>query len=299
MIGTGRSSNAKTYLAMNKSSGELFVAKEISAGDLTAEDTREDKVSQTRHENIARLIDVISRLDHTNIVRYLGYQHVDTTYTIFSEYLSGGSLGELLRTYGKLEVPLVRSFAKQILEGLSYLHEAGVLHRDIRADKVFLDSKGTCKLGWSFTMTTVGDPNIPEAGPSGLESRYWQAPEVVSTEGRNYTSKADIWNAGLLVQDLLGRRRPFSKEEVNEAIYNLNQPDASPIPSYLMQELEPEALAFLFDCFCADPRDRPTAAALLQTPFLLPEARSMSTGSLSYNKIEAGLPYEGSGKSLG
>jgi serine/threonine protein kinase len=58
----------------------------------------------------------------------------------------GGSVTALLRNYGAFEEPLVRNFVRQILEGLNYLHERDIIHRDIKGANILVDNKGGIKI---------------------------------------------------------------------------------------------------------------------------------------------------------
>jgi mitogen-activated protein kinase kinase kinase len=70
----------------------------------------------------------------------------DDFFNIFLEYVPGGSVAALLRNYGAFEEPLVRNFVRQILEGLHYVHERGIVHRDIKGANVLVDNKGGIKI---------------------------------------------------------------------------------------------------------------------------------------------------------
>src|SRR5262245_41616989 len=65
---------------------------------------------------------------------------------IFLEYVPGGSVTALLRNYGAFEEPLVKNFVRQILEGLNYLHERNIIHRDIKGANILVDNKGGIKI---------------------------------------------------------------------------------------------------------------------------------------------------------
>jgi mitogen-activated protein kinase kinase kinase len=72
---------------------------------------------------------------------------VDDEYlNIFLEYVPGGSVATLLRNYGAFEEPLVKNFVRQILFGLSYLHERDIIHRDIKGANILVDNKGGVKI---------------------------------------------------------------------------------------------------------------------------------------------------------
>jgi mitogen-activated protein kinase kinase kinase len=58
----------------------------------------------------------------------------------------GGSVTALLRNYGAFEEPLVKNFVRQILQGLDYLHERDIIHRDIKGANILVDNKGGIKI---------------------------------------------------------------------------------------------------------------------------------------------------------
>lgn len=70
----------------------------------------------------------------------------DDYLNIFLEYVPGGSVTALLRNYGAFEEPLVKNFVRQILEGLNYLHERDIIHRDIKGANILVDNKGGIKI---------------------------------------------------------------------------------------------------------------------------------------------------------
>ncbi len=89
-------------------------------------------------------------------------------FNIFLEYVPGGSVTALLRNYGAFEEPLVCNFVRQILEGLHYVHERGIVHRDIKGANVLVDNKGGIKIsdfGISKKLEDSGSCNyLPISG---------------------------------------------------------------------------------------------------------------------------------------
>lgn len=77
---------------------------------------------------------------------------------IFLEYIGGilislcegGSLQSILSKFGKFKESLVKVYMRDILEGLIYLHDHGVVHRDIKSANILVDSSGLCKLAGNF-----------------------------------------------------------------------------------------------------------------------------------------------------
>lgn len=114
------------YAAINLDSGYLMAVKEIRLQDPQLIPT---VAQQIRDEQA-----VLEVLDHPNIVSYYGIEvHRDKVY-IFMEYCSGGSLANLLE-HGRIEdETVVQVYALQMLEGLAYLHQSGIAHRDIKPE---------------------------------------------------------------------------------------------------------------------------------------------------------------------
>lgn len=114
------------YAAINIDSGYLMAVKEIRLQDPQMIPT---VAGQIRDEQA-----VLEVLDHPNIVSYYGIEvHRDKVY-IFMEYCSGGSLANLLE-HGRIEdETVIQVYALQMLEGLAYLHQSGIAHRDIKPE---------------------------------------------------------------------------------------------------------------------------------------------------------------------
>lgn len=65
---------------------------------------------------------------------------------IFQEWVPGGSVAHLLKRFGPFKLSIVKTYTRQILKGLAYLHENGIVHRDIKGGNVLVDDSGKCKL---------------------------------------------------------------------------------------------------------------------------------------------------------
>jgi len=137
-------------------------------------------------------LQLLKNLRHERIVMYYGTERTDGKLHIFMEYMPGGSVYQHLRDTGALNEMLTRKYTRQILEGIAYLHDNRIVHRDIKGANILRDSNGNVKLadfGASKRLQTI------RSGRSGLKSvqgtPYWMAPEVI--KGDPYTDRADIW----------------------------------------------------------------------------------------------------------
>ena len=265
MIGKG--TFGKVYLGMNTTTGELLAVKQVEVKS-DAPNTDPSKI----REMVKALdieIDTMKDLDHVNIVQYLGCERKEYSISIFLEYISGGSVGSCLRKHGKFEESVVSSLTRQTLNGLSYLHSEGILHRDLKADNILLDLDGTCKISDFGISKRSANPYNNDITNSMQGSVFWMAPEVIRAQSqpggslsqaddtdpsavmnKGYSAKVDIWSLGCVVLEMFAGRRPWSKEEVIGAIYklgSLNQ--APPIPDDVSSVIGPAALSFMYDCF--------------------------------------------------
>ena len=246
MIGKG--TYGRVYLGMNATTGDFLAVKQVEVNQKAAVHDK-DKVK----EMVAALdqeIDTMQHLEHSNIVQYLGCERKEFSISIYLEYIAGGSVGSCLRKHGKFQESLVKSLTRQTLQGLHYLHAAGILHRDLKADNILLDLDGTCKIS-DFGISKKSDNIYGNNVTNSMQgSVFWMAPEVVRVQEHGYSAKVDIWSLGCVVLEMFAGRRPWSREEAIGAIFklgSLNQ--APPIPDDVSTTASVDGLNFMYDCF--------------------------------------------------
>jgi len=94
----------------------------------------------------------------------------------FLEYVPGGSIGSCLLKHGKFDEEVTKSFTAQILGGLEYLHSKGILHRDLKADSILVETSGVCKIsGFGISKRTDDDAGGADTPMQGTV--FWMAPE--------------------------------------------------------------------------------------------------------------------------
>lgn len=266
----GKGSYGRVYLGINLTTGDFLAVKQVEVNQKAAgqdKDKMKEMVGALDQE-----IDTMQHLEHPNIVQYLGCERKEYSISIFLEYISGGSVGSCLRKHGKFAENVVSSLTRQTLAGLAYLHQEGVLHRDLKADNILLDVDGTCKIS-DFGISKKTDNIYGNDATNSMQgSVFWMAPEVIRSQGQGYSAKVDIWSLGCVVLEMFAGRRPWSKEEAIGAIYklgSLNQ--APPIPDDVSSAISAAALGFMLDCFTIEPGDRPTAEGLRNHQFCAPD----------------------------
>lgn len=92
-------------------------------------------------------INLLSTIRHDRIVQYLGAQRIDDSVCIFMEYMTGGSVKDLIAIYGPLSGRVACKYTFQVLQGLEHLHRNEIIHRDIKPANILRDSRGNVKIG--------------------------------------------------------------------------------------------------------------------------------------------------------
>ncbi|KAJ4304072.1 ATP binding [Collariella sp. IMI 366227] len=268
----GQGSFGSVYLALHAVTGELLAVKQVETPSPGA-NSQSDARKKSMIEALKREISLLRDLRHPNIVQYLGCGSSAEYLNIFLEYVPGGSVQTMLNSYGALPEPLVRSFVRQILNGLSYLHNRDIIHRDIKGANILVDNKGTIKISDFGISKKLEATNILNGAnnnkhrPSLQGSVFWMAPEVVKQT--SYTRKADIWSLGCLVVEMMTGQHPFPDCTQLQAIFKIGGAKATPtIPDHASEE----AQEFLARTFEIDHNMRPSADELVESPFLTPNA---------------------------
>ena len=265
----GKGTYGRVYLGMNATTGEFLAVKQVEVNQRAAAHDKEKIAEMVKALDIE--IDTMQHLEHPNIVQYLGFERQKYAMSIYLEYISGGSVGSCLRKHGKFEEQVVKSMTIQTLRGLKYLHDEGILHRDLKADNILLDLDGTCKIS-DFGISKKSDDIYRDDVTNSMQgSVFWMAPEVVRTDGPGYSAKVDIWSLGCVVLEMFAGKRPWSREEAIGAIFKLGSLQmAPPIPDDVTATASVVGLGFMYDCFQINPADRPTAQTLLDhSPFCI------------------------------
>jgi serine/threonine protein kinase len=223
---------------------------------------------------LQREIDLLATLSHPHIVHYLGTALIDNALHIFMEFVPGGSLASLLRKFKRLPEALTARYTAQVLAGLAYLHERGIVHRDIKGANVLVDAQGNLKLadfGAAKQLEQVrgtgsgsGAQANSEACQTVTGTPYYMAPEVIQG-ARHYGRKADVWSLGALVVEMASGAPPYADLPPVAALFRIGSDTAMPpLPTHLSAT----AQHFLALCFTRDPRVRPASKKLQEHAFV-------------------------------
>ncbi|CAK7565925.1 MAG: Protein kinase of the Mitotic Exit Network [Sporothrix epigloea] len=263
----GKGAFGSVYKAFNWGTGEAVAVKQIKLTDLPKSELR----------MIEAEIDLLKNLHHDNIVKYIGFVKSVDCLNIILEYCENGSLHSICKAYGKFPENLVGVYMTQVLQGLQYLHDQGVIHRDIKGANILTTKDGTVKLA-DFGVSTSSLAG-PDKEAQVVGTPYWMAPEIIQLSGA--TSASDIWSVGCTVIELLQGRPPYHNLAAMPALFAIVNDDHPPLP----EGVSAAARDFLMQCFQKDPNLRVSAKKLSRHPWIISCRRS--DAPISKNPTEA------------
>lgn len=226
------------------------------------------KVVHPRHADDPRFRVLFSRearlaasLSHPNLVQVFDFGREGDAHFLAMEYVEGWNLAQAAEQARQLHVPISpgvwRHWVDGIWSGLAYLHEKGVVHRDVSPGNVLVARNGTVKITDFGISRAAGDGEENEGTRAGKSG--YLAPERIRGEGA--TSSSDLFAAGVISVELLLGRRLFEGDGPEEILDRIRRFDARTLP---LPGVSPELLGVLRKSVAALPADRyPRAAGFL------------------------------------
>ncbi|KAJ2596036.1 hypothetical protein H4R99_005089 [Coemansia sp. RSA 1722] len=166
------------------------------------------KTAKARYRKLRTELKILRRIRSQHVVRFYEYFSIDDAVWIVYEFMSRGSVTDLLAGYPEIRMPpvIISYTMHEVLTALAYLHERHIVHCDVRSDNVLIDDRGQVKLA-DFSSAVYLDVDQPSAQKTSLGAIYWMAPELA--KGAGYSPGTDVWAAGALVYEMLEGQPPY------------------------------------------------------------------------------------------
>ncbi|KAJ9453004.1 RAC family serine/threonine-protein kinase-like protein [Diplonema papillatum] len=257
----GRGTSGIVLLVRYKKNHQLYAMKIINKSDV---------VSSGRAQDPIRERDVMRKTKSRFLVRmHYSFQSSTKLYFVL-DYLPGGDLYYYTEQFdgGRLDEPTARFYAACIYSALQFLHESGIVYRDLKPENVLLDENGVARLadfGLSKQLMDYSDQLTDQKSSraqSFVGTAFYIAPEML--RNKSYSFQVDWWSFGVLVFNLLTGENPFYGDNVKQIFAAILQKDFSIHPSY---KISPEAQDLLNKLLAKDEATRIKGADIKTHPW--------------------------------
>jgi len=251
-IGTGHF--AKVRKGRHKQTGELVAVKIIT------------KPAPHKMKMLKAEVDIMTKLDHPNVVRLHKVVDTETKLYLVMELLTGGELFDRIVAKGHYSEADARTLTRTIVNTMAYLHSQGVAHRDLKPENVLL---ATAAEDAAIKITDFGLSRLIEDSSlmtTACGTPGYVAPEVITHEA--YSTQIDMWSVGVIVYILLCGFPPFYGENDAQMFRKIRAAQYKFLSPY-WDSISAEAKDFVSKLLVVDPQARMTAKAALQHKWLV------------------------------
>uniref|UniRef100_A0A8C2U1U2 non-specific serine/threonine protein kinase n=1 Tax=Coturnix japonica TaxID=93934 RepID=A0A8C2U1U2_COTJA len=257
----------------NGTYGQVYKGRHVKTGQLAAIKVMD--VTGDEEEEIKQEINMLKKYSHhRNIATYYGAfikknpPGMDDQLWLVMEFCGAGSVTDLIKnTKGNtLKEEWIAYICREILRGLSHLHQHKVIHRDIKGQNVLLTENAEVKLvdfGVSAQLDrTVGRRNTFIGTP------YWMAPEVIACDENpdaTYDFKSDLWSLGITAIEMAEGAPPLCDMHPMRALFLIPR---NPPPRLKSKKWSKKFQSFIESCLVKNHSQRPTTEQLMKHPFI-------------------------------
>ncbi|XP_017122301.1 serine/threonine-protein kinase polo [Drosophila elegans] len=246
----GKGGFAKCYEIIDVESDDVFAGKIVS---------KKLMIKHNQKEKTAQEITIHRSLNHPNIVKFHSYfEDVQNIYIVL-ELCKKRSMMELHKRRKSITEFECRYYIYQIIQGVKYLHDSRIIHRDLKLGNLFLNDLLHVKIGDFGLATRIEYEGERKKTLCGTPN--YIAPEILTKKGHSF--EVDIWSIGCVMYTLLVGQPPFETKTLKDTYSKIKKCEYR-VPSYLRKPAADMVIAMLQP----NPESRPAIGQLLNFEFL-------------------------------
>ncbi|CAH8462350.1 unnamed protein product [Heterobilharzia americana] len=242
-------------------------------------------------EEINREIKSMKNMKNENIVAYYASFVAQTELCIIMDLCQRGSLLDVIKytqnkrdiTYGVFDENTIATILRDVLRGLAYIHENGLVHRDLKCGNLLVKDDGIIQIadfgvaGFLATQPLTATGSVDLRRYTFVGTPCWMAPEVMQ-QARGYNQKADIWSLGITTIEMATGQAPYAKFAPMKVLMLTLQndpPDIDSVATVNNQYLNygHKFRKFTKACLMKDPGQRLSARELLGHTYIKSKAK--------------------------
>ncbi|KAI8123481.1 Serine/threonine-protein kinase polo [Lucilia cuprina] len=246
----GKGGFAKCYEIIDVVTNDVYAGKIVS---------KKLMMKHNQKEKMTQEITIHRSLNHANIVKFHGFFEDSANIYIVLELCKKRSMMELHKRRKTITEYECRYYIYQIIQGVKYLHDNRIIHRDLKLGNLFLNDMLHVKIGDFGLATRIEYEGERKKTLCGTPN--YIAPEILTKKGHSY--EVDIWSIGCVMYTLLVGQPPFETKTLKDTYSKIKKCDYR-VPSYLRKSAADMVIAMLQ----SNPENRPTIGDLLHFEFL-------------------------------
>ena len=207
-----------THCLGKGSFAEVYLGRCIASSQQVAVKVINKKIFTSRYnlKSIQNEIEILKKVDHKNIVKFLDVYQTQNNMYIFTEFCGDGDLQGYLKKRGRLPEKDATRILQEIVEGYSYLLSMGILHRDLKPANILV-SGGVSKIGDFGLAKTLDVPT--DVMMSLVGTPLYMSPQILMKS--KYTNKSDVWSIGLIYYEMMHASLPWNSITEDMLINNI------------------------------------------------------------------------------
>ncbi|KAI9596073.1 kinase-like domain-containing protein [Syncephalis fuscata] len=250
--------------------GTVMLCRHVPSNTIMAKKSVPADPNPTVQRQIIRELRALRRCNSPYIVSFYGAYIEDDDIAICMEYCEGGSLDAIYKRIKTLDARIgegvLGKVSEAVLNGLVYLHQLEIIHRDVKPSNILINGLGLIKL----CDFGVSGELVDSVARTFLGTSYYMAPERIQGGGKGYKVSSDVWSLGLTIMEVAEGRFPFPPQGHRPlAMFELlDYVVTMPVPE-LGADWSDELRDFVRCCLRKDPNQRPTPKQMLTHRFVV------------------------------